>query len=294
MPASTTYWPLAVTTFDPPNCSTLPDFLTKSRDCGGSASGQSELDILRRFSHPNLVKLLGYCWEENELLLIYEYVPKGSLEKHLLGWGSAVQPLPWDIRLIILIGAARGLGFLRTSDKQVIYRHFKSSNILLDESYKVKMSAIEPRLTTPVMGTYGYAAPEYITTVLVEMLTSLRVFDGNSPSAQSNLVDWVKPCLLQERKLVDIMDSRLEGEYSKASFKIAQLALKCLALEQKTRPSMKAVVETLEHIEASNGNPWILCTIDLHFPTGKREFRLINSRYEHGGFDIMLPMKSGL
>lgn len=92
--------------------------------------------------------------------------------------------------------------------------------------------------------------------VLVEMLTGLRVFDGNSPSEQSNLVDWVKPYLLQERKLVDIMDSRLEGEYpSKAAFKIAQLALKCLAPEQKTRPSMKAVVETLEHIEASNGKP---------------------------------------
>ncbi|KAE9447864.1 hypothetical protein C3L33_20242, partial [Rhododendron williamsianum] len=99
----------------------------------GFEEWQSELDILGRFSHPNLVKLLGYCWEENERLLVYEFVPKGLLEKLLFGWGSAVQPLPWDIRLNILIGAARGLEFLHTSDKQVIYRHFKTSNILLDE-----------------------------------------------------------------------------------------------------------------------------------------------------------------
>ncbi|KAG5528929.1 hypothetical protein RHGRI_029551 [Rhododendron griersonianum] len=232
----------------------------------------SELDILGRFSHPNLVKLLGYYWEENELLLVYEFVPKDFLEKHLFGWGSAIQPLPWDIRLNMLIGAARGLEFLHTSDKQVIYRHFKTSNMLLDESYNV--TAIEPRLTTPVMGTYGYAAPEYIATwhlymksdvyaygvVLVEMLTGLRVFDGNSPSEQSNLVDWVKPYLLQERKL---------------------------AINESSCGNTGTQRQVME-------NPWILCTIDLHFPAGKREFRPINLHYEHGSFDIMLPMKSGL
>ncbi|KAE9444858.1 hypothetical protein C3L33_23243, partial [Rhododendron williamsianum] len=93
---------------------------------------QSELNFLGRFSHPNLVKLLGYCWEENELLLAYEFMPKGSLENHLFGRDSAVQPLPWDIRLNILVGAARGLDFLHSSEKQVIYRVFKTSNILLD------------------------------------------------------------------------------------------------------------------------------------------------------------------
>ncbi|KAE9449381.1 hypothetical protein C3L33_18731, partial [Rhododendron williamsianum] len=94
---------------------------------------QAELNFLGSLSHPNLVKLLGYCWEEDELLLVYEFMPKSSLENHLFGRGSAVQPLPWGIRLNILIGAARGLEFLHTSELPVIYRDFKTSNILLDE-----------------------------------------------------------------------------------------------------------------------------------------------------------------
>ncbi|KAG8373600.1 hypothetical protein BUALT_Bualt11G0041200 [Buddleja alternifolia] len=119
----------------------------------------SEVNFLGRLWHPNLVKLLGYCWEEKELLLVYEFVQKGSLENHLFrsknfvvemflspkgqqaytkydlfGYAGNVnfEPLSWDLRLKIAIGAARGLAFLHTSDKQVIYRDFKASNILLD------------------------------------------------------------------------------------------------------------------------------------------------------------------
>ena len=136
---------------------------------GANLLVQSEVYFLGRFSHPNLIKLLGYCWKDGELLLIYEFMQKGSLENHLFGskslkhnwilllsicagnvlwmWfkykssfgspytsfiyagGSAIQPFPWDIRLKIAIGAARGLAFLHTSDKQVIRRYFKPSNI---------------------------------------------------------------------------------------------------------------------------------------------------------------------
>ncbi|CAL5399934.1 unnamed protein product [Camellia sinensis] len=240
----------------------------------------SEVNFLGRLSHPNLVKLLGYCWEDKELLLVYEFMQKGSLENHLFGRGSAVQPLPWDIRLKILIGAAQGLAFLHTSDKQVIYRDFKASNILLDGSYNAKISdfglaklgpsASQSHVTTRVMGTSGYAAPEYVATghlyvksdvygfgvVLVEMLTSLRAVDQNRPSGQHNLVDWVKPYLTDRRKLKNIMDSRLEGKYpSKAALQIAQLALNCLGTEPKTRPSMKEVLQTLERIDAGNEKP---------------------------------------
>lgn len=92
--------------------------------------------------------------------------------------------------------------------------------------------------------------------VLVEMLTGLRALDTNRPSAQHNLVDWIKPYLSDKRKLKNIMDSRLEGKYpSRGAVLIAQLALTCLAPEQKTRPSMKEVVETLERVEAVNEKP---------------------------------------
>lgn len=92
--------------------------------------------------------------------------------------------------------------------------------------------------------------------VLVEMLTAERALDPNRPSGQHNLTEWVKPYLHDRRKLKSIMDKRLEGNYpTKAAFRIAQLALKCLASEHKQRPSMKEVWENLERIQAANDKP---------------------------------------
>ncbi|CAA0837029.1 Protein kinase superfamily protein [Striga hermonthica] len=242
---------------------------------------KSEVNFLGRLSHPNLVKLLGYGWEDSELLLVYEFMQKGSLENHLFGRGSAVQPLGWNTRLMILIGAARGLAFLHASDWKVIYRDFKASNILLDGAYHAKISdfglakngptASKSHVTTQVMGTHGYAAPEYVATghlyvksdvygfgvVLVETLTGLRAHDNNRPSGRAaKLVDWIKPYLSDRRKLKQVMDSRLEGRYpSKSALHIAQLALKCLENEPKNRPSMQEIVETLERIDLANERP---------------------------------------
>uniref|UniRef100_M1BLW1 non-specific serine/threonine protein kinase n=1 Tax=Solanum tuberosum TaxID=4113 RepID=M1BLW1_SOLTU len=103
-----------------------------SESTQGFEEWQSEVNFLGRLSHPNLVKLLGYCHEDKELLLVYEFMPKGSLENHLFRRSAAIEPLSWDLRLKIAIGAARGLAFLHTSEKKVIYRDFKASNILLD------------------------------------------------------------------------------------------------------------------------------------------------------------------
>ncbi|XP_010918257.1 probable serine/threonine-protein kinase PIX13 [Elaeis guineensis] len=241
----------------------------------GLEEWQSEVNFLGRLSHPNLVRLLGYCWEDKELLLVYEFMAKGSLENHLFRRGAALQPLSWKLRLKIAIGAARGLAFLHTSEKQIIYRDFKASNILLDSNYNAKLSDFglakngptggESHVSTRVMGTYGYAAPEYVATghlyvksdvygfgvVLLEMLSGQRALDTSRPSGKHNLVDWAKPLLSDRRKLARLMDPRLEGQYSsKAALKAAQLTLRCLAGEPKNRPSMKEVVETLEHIEA--------------------------------------------
>ncbi|KAL0747358.1 hypothetical protein Bca101_029360 [Brassica carinata] len=190
------------------------------------------------------------------------------------------QPLSWEIRLKIAIGAAKGLAFLHASEKQVIYRDFKASNILLDASYNAKLSdfglaklgpsASQSHITTRVMGTQGYAAPEYVATghlyvksdnygfgvVLAEILTGLRAVDPLRPTGQQNLTDWIKPHLSERRKLRRIMDPRLEGKYPfKSAFRVAQLALKCLEPEQKNRPSMKEVVESLELVVAANEKP---------------------------------------
>lgn len=246
----------------------------------GFQEWQSEVNFLGRLSHPNLVRLLGYCWEDRELLLVYEFLAKGSLENHLFRRGSAFDPLSWTLRLKILIGAARGLAFLHASERQIIYRDFKASNILLDPNYKPKLSDFglakngptgeDSHVTTRVIGTQGYAAPEYVATghlyvksdvygygvVLLEMLSGQRALDTSRPSEKHNLVDWAKPLLAERRKLAHIMDPRLEGQYpSKGALQAAQLALKCLAAEPRNRPSMKEVLENLERIEAMKCRP---------------------------------------
>uniref|UniRef100_A0A3Q7EVJ8 Protein kinase domain-containing protein n=1 Tax=Solanum lycopersicum TaxID=4081 RepID=A0A3Q7EVJ8_SOLLC len=232
----------------------------------------SEVSILGRFSHPNLIKLLGYCQEDEVLLLVYEFIPKGSLSNHLYGSHSAAFSLPWIVRVQIVIDTGRGLAFLHASEKQVINRNFSASNILLDGSYNEKIadfgfakqgtSASQSHVTTWVIGTYGYAAPK--TLVLEEqclffwclfsgILKGLRALDNNRPSNQINLTDWIKPHLSDRRKLKDRTDSRLGGKYpSRDAVQIAQLELLCLGNEPKSRLSMEEVVKKLEQIEVTN------------------------------------------
>ncbi|KAL2551210.1 Protein kinase superfamily protein [Forsythia ovata] len=241
----------------------------------GFEEWQSEVNFLGRLSHPNLVKLFGYCWEDKELLLVDEFMQRGSLEYHLFIRCGAIKPLSWDIRLKIAIGAARGLAFLHTSHKQVIYIDFKASNILLDGNYNAKLSDFglaklgpskgNSHVTTRVKGTYGYAAPEFIATgnlyvksdvygfgvVLAEMLTGLRVLDYKRPIGRRDLVDYAKPFLSEERKLMSIMDARMDGQYSsKAALQASKLTVTCLESEPIKRPSMKEVVQALEEIAA--------------------------------------------
>lgn len=246
-----------------------------SESTQGFEEWQSEVNFLGRLSHPNLVKLLGYCHEDKELLLVYEFMSKGSLENHLFRRNAAIEPLSWDLRLKIAIGAARGLAFLHTSEKKVIYRDFKASNILLDGNYNAKISDFglaklgpsgsNSHVTTRVMGTHGYAAPEYVETghlyvksdvygfgvVVLELLTGLRALDTKRPNGRQKLVDWVKPMLSNKRKLKSIMDARIEGQYSsKAAMLASRITLKCLEGDPKNRPSMKEVTNVLEQIEA--------------------------------------------
>ncbi|KAM3317188.1 hypothetical protein ACQJBY_035058 [Aegilops geniculata] len=231
---------------------------------------QSDINLLGRFSHPNLVKLLGYCWEGKELFLVYEFIPQRSLEDHLFFRGGCA-PLSWEQRLKIAIGAARGLAFLHASEKKAMYRDFKASKILLDAHYNAKLSDFglaklgspgNSRMTIMPTRTHGYAAPEYVISgllyeqsdvysfgvMMLEMISGQRARDSNRPKGQMNITDWAKP-LADRRKLSHLLDPRLRGQYnSKQALQAVHVALSCLASEPRSRPSMKVVLEELEQI----------------------------------------------
>ncbi|KAE8683083.1 putative serine/threonine-protein kinase NAK [Hibiscus syriacus] len=236
----------------------------------------AEINYLGQLYHPNLVKLVGYCLEDDHRLLVYEFMPKGSLENHLFRRNSYFQPLSWNLRMKVALGAAKGLAFLHSDEAKVIYRDFKTSNILLDSNYNAKLSDFglakdgptgdKSHVSTRVMGTHGYAAPEYIATghltarsdvysfgvVLLEMLTGKRALDKNRPSGEHSLVDWAKPYLTSKRKMFQVMDGRIKGQYTQeAALKAAYLALQCLSTEPKYRPKMAAVVKALEQLKDS-------------------------------------------
>lgn len=229
----------------------------------------AEVNFLGDLLHPNLVKLIGYCIEDDQRLLVYEFMPRGSLENHLF---RRSLPLPWPIRIKIALGAAKGLAFLHEeAERPVIYRDFKTSNILLDADYNAKLSDFglakdgpegdKTHVSTRVMGTYGYAAPEYVMTghltsksdvysfgvVLLEMLTGRRSMDKNRPNGEHNLVEWARPHLGERRRFYRLVDPRLEGNFSiKGAQKAAQLAHHCLSRDPKGRPLMSEVVDALK------------------------------------------------
>lgn len=236
----------------------------------------AEVHFLGALHHPNVVKLIGFCAEDNHRLLVYEYMPRGSLENHLFRKGRHSPVMAWATRMRIAVGAARGLAFLHSAEGRVIYRDFKASNILLDSQYNVKLSDFglakdgplgdDTHVSTRVMGTHGYAAPEYLATghlstrsdvysfgvVLLELLTGLKTLDNNRPPGEEKLVDWAKPLLGDRMRVLDIVDGRLQGEFSRrAAYKVSLLALQCLEEVAKSRPLMQEIVDVLEPLAKS-------------------------------------------
>lgn len=235
----------------------------------GDREWLAEVNYLGQLRHPHLVKLIGYCCEGDHRLLVYEYMASGSLEKHLFFRVRAT--LTWQKRLKIALDTAKGLAFLHGVDKPIIYRDFKTSNILLDADFNAKLSDFglarvgptgdQTHVSTRVMGTYGYAAPEYIMTghltarsdvygfgvVLLEMLIGRPTMDKSRPSQEHNLVEWVRPILNHNKKLLRIVDPRMEGQHStNILMKVANVAYQCISQNPKGRPAMSQVVQILE------------------------------------------------
>ncbi|XP_027936324.1 proline-rich receptor-like protein kinase PERK3 isoform X1 [Vigna unguiculata] len=236
-----------------------------------------EVEMLSRLHHRNLVKLVGYFSnrDSSQNLLCYELVPNGSLEAWLHGPLGINCPLDWDTRMKIALDAARGLSYLHEDSQPcVIHRDFKASNILLENNFHAKVAdfglakqAPEGRsnyLSTRVMGTFGYVAPEYAMTghllvksdvysygvVLLELLTGRKPVDMSQPTGQENLVTWARPILRDKDRLEEIVDPSLGGKYPKEDFvRVCTIAAACVAPEANQRPTMGEVVQSLKMVQ---------------------------------------------
>ncbi|XP_028778742.1 receptor-like serine/threonine-protein kinase ALE2 isoform X2 [Neltuma alba] len=246
--------------------------ILKRDDQRGGREFLAEVEMLSRLHHRNLVKLIGICIEQQSRCLVYELVPNGSVESHLHGADKETNPLDWNARMKIALGAARALAYLHEdSNPCVIHRDFKSSNILLEHDFTPKVSDFglartaldegNKHISTHVMGTFGYLAPEYAMTghllvksdvysygvVLLELLTGRKPVDFSQPPGQENLVTWVRPLLTSKEGLQMIIDPVIKPEITVDSVvKVAAIASMCIQLEVSQRPFMGEVVQALK------------------------------------------------
>ncbi|KAF6172182.1 hypothetical protein GIB67_024804 [Kingdonia uniflora] len=232
-----------------------------------------EVEAIGHVRHKNLVRLLGYCVEGTHRMLVYEYVNNGNLEQWLHGAMCQHGYLTWEARMKVLLGTAKALAYLHEAiEPKVVHRDIKSSNILIDDDFNAKISdfglakllgAGKSHITTRVMGTFGYVAPEYANTgllneksdvysfgvVLLEAITGRNPVDYGRAAPEVNLVDWLK-MMVGSRRSEEVVDVNIETRPSTRALKRTLLtALRCVDPDSDKRPKMSQVVRMLESEE---------------------------------------------
>ncbi|CAA2973839.1 serine threonine- kinase CDL1-like [Olea europaea subsp. europaea] len=249
--------------------------------CQGIREFVVEMLTLSMADHPNLVKLIGYCAEGDQRLLVYEYMPLGSLEDHLHDLRPNEEPLDWNTRMKIAAGAAKGLEYLHDKMKPpVIYRDLKCSNILLGEGYHPKLSDFglakvgpsgdQTHVSTRVMGTYGYCAPDYAMTgqltfksdiysfgvVLLEIITGRKAIDETREGTAKNLVAWARPLFKDRKKFYKMADPALNGQYPvRGLYQALAIAAMCVQEQPNTRPLIVDIVSALNYLASQSYDP---------------------------------------
>uniref|UniRef100_K3Y2Q1 non-specific serine/threonine protein kinase n=1 Tax=Setaria italica TaxID=4555 RepID=K3Y2Q1_SETIT len=253
---------------------------------GGGGQGerefQAEVEIISRVHHRHLVSLVGYCIAEDHRLLVYDYVSNDTLHHHLHGRGRPV--MDWPTRVKIAAGSARGLAYLHEDcHLRIIHRDIKSSNILLDDQFEAQVADFGlarlaennvTHISTRVMGTFGYLAPEYASTgklteksdvfsfgvVLLELITGRKPVDSSRPLGDESLVEWSRPLLnraIENQEFDELVDPRLDGNFDDVEmFRVIEAAAACIRHSAARRPKMGQVVRVLDSltdVDLSNG-----------------------------------------
>ena len=232
----------------------------------------NEVVILSQINHRNVVKLLGCCLETEVPLLVYEFIPNGTLSQYLYEQNEEFLAT-WNIRLRIATEVAGALSYLHLAASTPIYhRDIKTTNILLDDKYKAKVADFgtsrsiavdQTHLTTVVQGTFGYLDPEYLQSsqfteksdvysfgvVLVELLTGEKAISSTRTKECRSLATYFIHSM-EENKLFDIIDAQvMKDSKQEEIIAVANLAKMCLNINRKKRPTMKEVAMQLEAVQ---------------------------------------------
>ncbi|XVE55264.1 hypothetical protein DITRI_Ditri03aG0145300 [Diplodiscus trichospermus] len=230
-----------------------------------------EIEIITTLHHKNIISLLGFCYEDNKLLLVYDFLSRGSLEENLHGNKKDPGAFGWNERYKVALGVAEALDYLHTnSEHPVIHRDVKSSNILLSDDFEPQLSDFglakwastsSSHITcTDVAGTFGYLAPEYFMygkvndkidvyafgVVLLELLSGRKPISNDYPKGQESLIMWAKP-LLSGGKVSQLLDPSLGDGYDGDQMERMVLAATlCIRHAPRARPQMNVVVKLLQ------------------------------------------------
>uniref|UniRef100_A0A7N0TYM6 Protein kinase domain-containing protein n=1 Tax=Kalanchoe fedtschenkoi TaxID=63787 RepID=A0A7N0TYM6_KALFE len=231
----------------------------------------SEIEIITAVSHKNIVSLFGFCLDANYLILVYDYLPRGSLEENLHGDKKDSSSFQWNERYKVALGVAEALNYLHNGSKEpVIHRDVKSSNILLSDDFEPRLSdfglaqwasgSSSEIVCTDVAGTFGYLAPEYFMhgkvtdkidvyafgVVLLELLSGRKPISSDNLKGQVSLVMWAKP-ILEDGKLSDLLDPSLSVEIDCHEIERMVLAARlCIRRSPRLRPQMNTILKLLQ------------------------------------------------